>query len=75
MATSKISIVIEADDKASAKLKAIAGGFDDMNKKGKAAAKDGGLLWTEFNSAIMLAERGVRMAKAAFDQTVGAVMN
>jgi hypothetical protein len=75
VATSKIQILIEADDKASAKLHAIAGGFDDMNKKAKGATKESGLRMTELNSAIMLAERAVRMMGQAYDQTIGAVIN
>ena len=38
MATSKIQILIEADDKAGAKLKALAAGLEDVGKKGEKAS-------------------------------------
>jgi hypothetical protein len=38
VATSKIQILIEADDKASAKLKALAAGMEDVGKKGTKSA-------------------------------------
>ena len=60
MATSKIQILIEADDKAGAKLKALAAGLEDVGKKGTKSA---------FN--IKDAMKGVTAALAGAAAVVG----
>jgi len=78
MATSKIQILITADDKASAKLKAIAAGLDETASKTKKANTSFGQLKTtalEATAALGVATIAVYAGKRAFDATVGAVVD
>src|SRR3990167_3035436 len=78
MATSKIQILITADDKASAKLKAIAAGLDETASKTKKANASFGQLKTttiEATAALGVATIAVYAGKRAFDATVGAVVD
>src|SRR3990167_8953950 len=78
MATSKIQILITADDKASAKLKAIAAGLDETASKTKKANTSFGQLKTtalEATGALGVATIAVYAGKRAFDATVGAVVD
>src|SRR3989304_3279454 len=78
MATSKNQILITADDKAAAKLKAIAAGLDETASKTKKANTSFGQLKTtalEATAALGVATIAVYAGKRAFDATVGAVVD
>ena len=71
MATSKIQILIEADDKASAKLKALAAGMEEVDNKSKktnttwANMKTAGLQVASVIGAVGAAAYGVKKALEA----------
>ena len=71
MATSKIQILIEADDKASAKLKALAAGMEEVDNKSKktnttwANMKTAGLQVASVIGAVAAAAYGVKKALEA----------
>ena len=71
MATSKIQILIEADDKASAKLKALAAGMEETENKTKKAA----ISFKTFRDASAAVAIAIFSVKKGLDATLGAAIS